>query len=186
MAKHYKIDDEKKIIYADIMALTEKEEAEVAKFQKYGYVVENKVEKKVPISRLDDEYIKEYLEEDQEALKKYNKIKARPARDEEGNEKTYASGTVKCQGFNAGRNWFARTYPLDINVAITAIETAEKTEDLKEAFEEYEKKSKKAIKVAEANGKTLNPAPMTKEEYTKDFYWKKVFVKPAKQKKSED
>ena len=26
----------------------------------------------------------------------------------------------------------------------------------------------------------------TKEEYTKDFYWKKVFVKPVKQKKSED
>ena len=169
MAKHYKIDDEKKIIYADIMALTEKEEAEVAKFQKYGYVVENKVEKKVSISRLDEEYIKKYLKEDQDALEKYERVKARPAVDEDGNVKMTSKGKVKRQGFNAGRNWFARNYPLDVSVAVNAIEGAGKTKALGDAFDGYQKKAEKA----RADGKTVDA--MTKDEYTRDFYWKKVF-----------
>ncbi len=171
MAKHYKIDNEKKIIYADIMALTEKEEAEVAKFQKYGYVVENKVEKKVSISRLDEAYILEQLKDNQDALKKYEEAKARPAVDKDGQVKTTSTGKVKRQGFNAGRNWFARTYPLDVNEAIEAIEGAGKTKVLEKAFKEYEKKAEKA----NAEGKTVDA--MTKDEYTKDFYWKKVFEK---------
>lgn len=175
MAKHYEIDNEKKIIYADIMALTEKEEAEVAKFQKYGYDVENKVKEKAKISRLDDDYITKYLsgvENSEEELKTYKAIKKREAVDEEGHTKTYATGRVKEQGFNAGRNWFARKYPLDVNEAIEAIERAGKTKVLETAFKGYKKKAEKA----KAEGKTVDA--MTEDEYTRDFYWKKVFVKP--------
>ena len=49
MAKHYSIDEAKKVIYADILALTAKEEAEVEKFVKFGFTVENKVEAKANI-----------------------------------------------------------------------------------------------------------------------------------------
>ena len=40
MAKHYTVDGT--TIYADILALTAKEEAEVEKFVKFGYTVINK------------------------------------------------------------------------------------------------------------------------------------------------
>lgn len=171
MAKHYKIDDEKKIIYADIMALTEKEEAEIGKFLKYGYVVENKIEPKAKVSRLDDAFILDYLRDDETALKTYAEKKKLPAVDEAGKPKTTIKGKIKRQGFNAGRNWFARNYPLDVSVAVNAIEGAGKTKALTDAFDEYQKKAEKA----RADGKTVDA--MTKDEYTKDFYWKKVFEK---------
>ena len=189
MAKHYEIDNEKKIIYADIMALTEKEEAEVAKFQKYGYDVENKVKEKAKISRLDDAYILSYLEalDDEEAVaqakKTYDEKKNLPAVDEHGEKKKTVKGTVKRQGFNAGRNWFARIYPLDVNVAIEAIRKENMTKALEDAYSKYEKKVQKAQKEAEEKGETLNETPMTKDEYTKDFYWKKVFENPQKKNK---
>ena len=40
--KHYSVDETKKVVYADILALTEKEEAEVNKFIKFGYTIVNK------------------------------------------------------------------------------------------------------------------------------------------------
>ena len=61
MAKHYSVDEAKKVIYADILALTAKEEAEIEKFVKFGYTVENKVANKAKVERLDDDYIVEYL-----------------------------------------------------------------------------------------------------------------------------
>ena len=48
MAKHYTIKGT--TIYADILALTEKEEAEVNKFVKFGYTVVNKEEVKATVS----------------------------------------------------------------------------------------------------------------------------------------
>lgn len=185
MAKHYKLDDEKKIIYADIMALTEKEEAEIGKFLKYGYVVENKIEPKEEVSRLDDAFILNYLRDDETALKTYEEKKELPAVDEHGEKKKTVKGKVKRQGFNAGRNWFARKYPLDVNEAIEAIRKENMTKALDKAYSKYEKKVQKAQKEAEEKGETLNEAPMTKDEYTKDFYWKKVFVNPNPQKKNQ-
>ena len=55
MAKHYTI--EGTTIYADILALTAKEEAEVEKFVKFGYTVVNKEEAKATVERLNDDYI---------------------------------------------------------------------------------------------------------------------------------
>ena len=71
MAKHYSVDEAKKVVYADILALTAKEEAEVEKFVKFGFTVENKVEAKVKIDRLNDPYILDYLKDDAEALATY-------------------------------------------------------------------------------------------------------------------
>lgn len=166
MAKHYEIDEAKKIIYADILALTAKEEAEIEKFVKFGFTVENKIFKKVAVKRLDEAFILKYLEDDKDALDEYNAAKKAPAVDEDGKEKKTSTGKIKTQGFNAARNWFAKTYPKDIKEATAAIKTAGLEKKLKSAYEDYAKKN--------ADVKTA----MTLDEYTKDFYWKKVFTKP--------
>ena len=61
MAKHYTIDESKKIIYADILKLTEKEMNEVERFRRMGYSVENKTTNKAEVKRLNDEFILEFL-----------------------------------------------------------------------------------------------------------------------------
>lgn len=173
MAKHYTIDGN--TIYADILALTAKEEAEVEKFVKFGYTVVNKqAEAKASVERLDDDYIIEYLktkltaEESEKALATYEGLKNEVAKDENGKKKTTKTGKDKKRGFNAGRNWFARTYPADASSLDAEIEKAGLKKQLDELWEEYEKKNKK------------NTDAMTADEYKRDFYWKKVFVKPAK------
>lgn len=170
MAKHYEVDEAKKVIYADILALTAKEEAEVEKFVKFGFSVENKIAKKVAVKRLDEAFILDYLKDDNDALDEYNAAKKAPAVDEDGKEKKTSTGKTKTQGFNAARNWFAKTYPKDVNEAAAAIKTAGLEKKLKKAYEDYAKKNT-GVKNA-----------MTKDEYTKDFYWKKVFIKPDTEK----
>ena len=46
MAKHYTIDEAKKVIFADILKLTEKEMNEVERFRRMGYSVEKAVKGK--------------------------------------------------------------------------------------------------------------------------------------------
>lgn len=163
MAKHYSVDDKAKVITADILALTAKEEAEVEKLVKFGYTVENKPIVKTTVARLNDPYILDYLKDDNDALATYNATKNEPATDDNGKVKTTTKGKTKTRGFNAGRNWFARNYPEDINVAKKAITEAGLAKTLDKSFEEYEKKNK-GVKDA-----------MDKDAYTRDFYWKKVF-----------
>ncbi|MBO5106174.1 MAG: hypothetical protein J6C29_04685 [Clostridia bacterium] len=170
MAKHYEVDEAKKVIYADILALSAKEEAEVEKFVKFGFTVENKVAKKVAVKRLDEPFILDYLKDDTAALDEYKAAKNAPALDEDGKEKKTSTGKIKTQGFNAARNWFAKTYPKDVKEAAAAIKTAGLEKKLKSAYEDYAKK----------NADVKNA--MTKDEYTKDFYWKKVFVKTENKK----
>ena len=165
MAKHYSIDEEKKVIYADILSLTEKEEAEVEKFVKFGFTVENKVENKVKIDRLNDEYITEYLKGDKEALKIYTNKKNEVATDENGNIKTTTRGKKRTRGFNAGRNWFSREYPKDIAEVDKKIAEAGLTKKFNEAYKQYENKNKD------------NDDIMTEAQYKRDYYWKKVFVR---------
>ena len=148
MAKHYSIDEAKKVIYADILALTAKEEAEVEKFVKFGLTVEDKVEAKAKIDRLNDPYILDYLKDDAE-----------------GKAKTTSTGKRKTKGFNAGRNWFARNYPKDTKEIDKKIAEAGVMPELKKAYAEYAKKNADA------------PDVMTADEYKRDFYWKKVFVR---------
>ena len=105
--KHYSVDEAKKVVYADILALTAKEEAEVEKFVKFGFTVENKVEAKAKIDRLNDAYILDYLKDDADALATYKAKKNETATDDEGKAKTTTTGKRKTKGFNAGRNWFA-------------------------------------------------------------------------------
>ena len=50
MARHYKIDEPGKKIFADILALTEKEEKEIAKYVKYGFTVEPMTKKAESLS----------------------------------------------------------------------------------------------------------------------------------------
>lgn len=98
--KHYSIDETKKVVYADILALTEKEEAEVNKFIKFGYTIVNKEEVKATVKRLDDDYILEYLdklpeEKSKQALAIYNGLKNEVAKDKDGKKKTTKNGNEK-------------------------------------------------------------------------------------------
>lgn len=170
MAKHYTIDEAKKIIYADILALTAKEEAEVEKFVKFGFTVENKkADTKAKVERLDDAYIVDYLKEnDAEALTTYEGLKNEVATDENGKTKTTTKGNAKKKGFNAGRNWFAKTYPADASTLDADIKKAGLEKQFADLWKEYSTKNA---------GKK---GTMTADEYKRDFYWKKVFVRPAK------
>lgn len=167
MAKHYTVDGT--TIYADILALTAKEEAEVEKFVKFGYTVINKqADTKAKVERLDDAYIKEYLKDKPEALATYEGLKNEVATDENGKTKTTTKGNAKKKGFNAGRNWFAKTYPEDATTLDAEIEKAGLKKQFADLWKEYAEKN---------NGKK---DAMTADEYKRDFYWKKVFVRPAK------
>ena len=171
--KHYSVDEAKKVVYADILALTAKEEAEVEKFVKFGFTVENKVEAKAKIDRLNDAYILDYLKDDAEALATYKAKKNETATDDEGKAKTTTTGKRKTKGFNAGRNWFARNYPADIAEIEKAITEAGLMPELKKAYPEYTKKCEKAV----ADGSMKTDDVMGEVEYKRDFYWKKVFVR---------
>lgn len=179
MAKHYSVDEAKKVIYADILALTAKEEAEIEKFVKFGYTVENKVASKAKVERLDDDYIIEYLgklddeNEKVKALADYAKLKNEVATDEKGNVKLTTKGNPKKRGFNAGRNWFAKTYPIDASKLDEDITKAGLTKQLEELWEEYEEAHK---------NDTNQDDIMNADQYKRDFYWKRVFVRPAKKK----
>lgn len=167
MAKHYTIDGT--TIYADILALTAKEEAEVEKFVKFGYTVVNKqADTKAKVERLDDAYIKAYLKEKPDALATYEGLKNEVATDENGKTKTTTKGNAKKKGFNAGRNWFAKTYPEDTTTLDAEIEKAGLKKQFADLWKEYATKN--------AGKKDA----MTADEYKRDFYWKKVFVRPAK------
>lgn len=167
MAKHYTVDGT--TIYADILALTAKEEAEVEKFVKFGYTVINKqADSKAKVERLDDAYIKAYLKDKPEALATYEGLKNEVATDENGKTKTTTKGNAKKKGFNAGRNWFAKTYPEDATTLDAEIEKAGLKKQFADLWKEYAEKN---------NGKK---DAMTADEYKRDFYWKKVFVRPAK------
>lgn len=169
MAKHYSVDEAKKIIYADILALTAKEEAEVEKFVKFGFTVENKkADTKTKVERLNDPYILEYLKDDAEALATYAGLKNEVATDDNGKTKTTTKGNAKKKGFNAGRNWFAKTYPEDASTLDAEIEKAGLKKQFAELWKEYAEKNKD------------NKDAMTADQYKRDFYWKKVFVRPAK------
>lgn len=167
MAKHYTIDGT--TIYADILALTAKEEAEVEKFRKYGYTVVNKqAEAKATVKRLDDDYITKYLEklpdeESKKALATYEGLKKEVAKDEEGKKKTTKTGKDQKRGFNAGRNWFAKTYPADASTLETEIETAGLAKDFDKQLKNYTTKN-------QTNSDAMKP-----DEYKRYYYWTKVF-----------
>ena len=177
--KHYSVDEAKKVIYADILALTAKEEAEIEKFVKFGYTVENKVVSKVKVERLDDDYIIEYLEglddeaEKKDALTTYKKLKNEVATDEKGAVKLTTKGNPKKRGFNAGRNWFAKTFPTDASTLDEEITKAGLTNKLNECWKEYEEAHK-----ADKNTDDV----MDADQYKRDYFWKKVFIRPEKKK----
>ena len=158
--KHYTINDNKKTISADILALTAKEEAEIAKFVKYGYTVENKPIKKEKISRIDEDYICSILSEKdkQEYL------------------------IIKNQSFAKAKIWFMKTFPkegtniyADYDKALTA-NNNEYGNKIKKSYDNYKKdKDKKQEKNPEETVEVL-----TEEEYSKTYYWKNIFVLPAK------
>lgn len=162
--KHYSIDNKNKVITATIARLTDKEMAEIQRYVAFGYTVEDgKPAEKVATKRLDDAFIMEYLKDDSEALEAYKAAKDAPAVDKDGTIKTSKSkdGKVKQkkQGFNAGRNWFAKTYPKDIaDLKLTAAQK----DTIAAAYKKYSEK--------EADEK------LTKDEYTKYYYWTKIFV----------
>lgn len=163
--KHYSIDNKSKVITATIAHLTEKEMSEIQRYIAFGYTIEDgKPAKKTSTNRLNDKFIMEYLKDDSDALETYEQAKNAPAVKEDGTIKTRENkkGEVKelKQGFNAGRNWFAKTYPKDIDDLKL---TSEQTKNIKDAYDKYSKKEE--------------TEKLTKDEYTKYYYWTKIFVK---------
>lgn len=174
MAKHYSVNGN--TVVAEITKLTDKELAEVQRYKALGFdIISGKVEAPKTAKRLDDDYIRKYLENDIEALAEYDKLINAHVLNDDGSvkyhiiidKKTKAQkqGKPYKQGFNAGRNWFAKTYPVNVSEAIKDIADAGLGKDFGKAWEAYNKKEAE-------EGKTK----MTKDEYTKDYYWKKVFV----------
>ena len=150
--KHYTIDDKNKVIYANILNLTDKEMEEVKRFQMFGYTVTGKPKKESSVQRLNDEYICDFLKDDAEGLKSYTAKKAENGK----------------KGFIAARNWFATTYPkkieeLDISSEQRAAMPT-KYEAYKKAFEKSAKKKK---------GETA----YTEEQYMRYYYWTKIFTR---------
>ncbi len=164
MPKHYEIDTVKKIIYADILALSDKEAEEVLKYQKFGFSVEVQETKKTSVKRLNEAYILDYLKKaDVEALDIYEGKKKEPATDTKGNVKKTKSGNVRVKGFNNALHWFVRTYPQDVSEIKSEITRAGMMDALQKAFAEYEAENKAT------NGK------MNENAYTRYFYWMRVF-----------
>lgn len=152
---HYIIDEAKKTIYADILALTEKETKTLEKFNRLGYEIVNKENKEKNIQRLNDAYITEYLKEfDADAVKMYKGEKIK---------QTISKGKTRDKGFNAGRNWFARTYPKeDIKEIKDKIVSAGLNDTMNDTYKKYKEDKKTNEKMSE-------------EQYIRYFYWTKVF-----------
>ena len=174
---NYTVDNKNNKIFADISKLTEKELEVIKKYKVLGYTIE--VVEKKKITRLNEEYIIKYLKENAENSEKeidtYKKAKEQPALDENGKEKTYTSKNItktRTVGFNGGRNWFAKKYPLDINELSITDKQAQKINDL---FEEYNNQKEKELKEAQEKNKNATIERMTKDEYTRYYYWNKIF-----------
>lgn len=181
--QHYRVGDG--VVYADLAKLTKEETKIVSKFKELGYKVIHEDMSKKEVKRLNNAYIEDYLKKnaDEKALKTYADIKEEQATDEYGNlkfrEKKNGTKSEVKKGFNAARNWFSITYPINVQEAIRAIEAAKKGADLQEAFVKYEKNFDEREKETIAAGKPFNDHKKSQDEYTRDFYWKNVFVLPA-------
>ena len=173
MAKHYSVNGN--TVVADITKLTDKELAEVQRYKALGFeIVSGKVEAPQTAKRLDDAYIRKYLENDTAGLAEYEKLIDAPVVVDgeikyhiitDKKTKAKKQGKPYKQGFNAGRNWFAKTYPANVSEAVKGIADAGLATKFDKAWKAYEKKDAEPGK-----------DKMTKDEYTRDYYWKNVFV----------
>lgn len=162
MKKHYRVDNEAQKVIANIEKLTEEEFVIIEKYKRLGYIVENGkvgLDKKAGApKRLTDEYIREYLKGNEEALAKYQEAIDEPAYEADGKTvKRTSKGTIRTKGFNAGRNYFARNFPVD----------------LKELT--YTKQQENTFKLAWAKYSKAKDAEMSKDEYKRYYYWTKIF-----------
>ena len=171
MSKHYKTDKNTKIITANILKLTEKEEADIAKLVKYGYTVVDGAVKPTneknesSVKRLDNAYIIEYLKDDKKALDTYTKKKNEEKLDENKKPKLTSTGKPVKKGFTYGREWFMNTYPTDISIVEQKINEAGRQKDFEDTYNAYVRKN-----IENNNSKS-------KDEYIRRYYWKKVFVR---------
>lgn len=103
MAKNYKIDTEKEIIYVDLEALTEKETAEVKKLKTLGYkVLPKRASSKTAPKETD---IVKWLEANatEEDIKKFNAEKDKKITDKNGKQRK--------GGFLVAMKWFRENFP---------------------------------------------------------------------------
>lgn len=154
-----------KTIYAYIEKLTEKEVKTLSKYVALGYTVEEKEEEETVKKSLKNADIIEFLGDDKEALDEYEKIKNTPVLDKNGKVKLTTKGKIVKKGFNAGRFWFCKTYPLNIEEVKKAIKEANRTELLEIAYKDY----------TENKESNEEKDIMTKDEYTRTYYWKYVY-----------
>lgn len=154
MAKHYITDNKEKVIYANILKLTDDELAEISKLEKFGYTVVNEAvakakEKLNPdkktVLRLDEDSIRKYLKEHaEEAIEAFDKEK-------------------KDNGYAKAKTWFMKNYPANVKDIEAQTEKADYAKYQKGMKNKTDPKTKESL------------TPMTEEEYTRYFYWTKVF-----------
>ena len=163
--KHYSIDSKSKVITAMISRLTDKEMAEIQGYVVFGYKVEDgKGGEKVRGKSLGKGQMVEYLKDDEAATATYEAAKQEPVVVDGviQTRKNKKGETVnKEKGFNAGRNWFAKTYPKSVSELKL---TEKQKKEIEDAYKVYSEKNKD-----EADA-------MKKDEYTKYYYWTKIFV----------
>ena len=159
------------VIVADIERLTDKEMKTLSKYVALGFTIEPKT--KVKKERMKEKFILDYLKDDEEAIKTYKEIYNKTAVDEDGNPKMTSKGNEIKQGFNAGRFWFCKTYPINLADVKKEIEENGRTEELNEAYNDYKKAKDNENKNKTKAEKEKNK-PMSEEEYTRVFYWKHI------------
>lgn len=183
---NYKVDSKKQIIYANILKLTAKEIEIIKKYQALGFTVQAHEEPKKKVIRLTEDYILEYLgklENSEKEIQAYKDIKEKIALDENGNIKTYETKKNETKerkvGYNGARTWFSKKYPLDINELLLIL-TDEQTEKIENLFNDYDKQKEKDLEIAKEKDENATIERMTKDEYTRYYYWTKIFKQEEK------
>lgn len=187
--KNYSVDNENQIIFADILALTEKEEKEILKFKRVGFSIKNRPNPtpKKAVHRINEKYILDQIGNDTDAKKQYEDACNAEVKNKDGENKIKKDGDAKTKGFSNGKIWFMKTYPTDdgdykkikdevYNKIKEEYNTDYPEKKLQEIYDSYEKQKQKEQAKAKAKEKTINI--LTVDEYIKTYYWKKVFELP--------
>lgn len=183
--KHYSVDNENQIIFADVLALTEKEEKEILKFKRVGFSIKNRPNPKKEVHRINEKYILDQIGNDENAKKQYDNACNAEVKNKDGEKKIKKDGDAKTKGFSNGKIWFMKTYPKgsddydkikkDVYDKIKEeYNTDSPDKKLQEIYDNYKKQKQK--EQAKAKEKTINI--LTEDEYIKTYYWKNIFVLP--------
>lgn len=185
--KNYSVDNENQIIFADVLALTEKEEKEILKFKRVGFSIKNRPNPtpKKEVHRINEKYILDQIGNDENAKKLYDNACKEEVKNKDGEKKIKKDGKTKTKGFSNGKIWFMKTYPTD-DVDYKKIQEEVNNKIKEEYHTEYPDKELQKIYAKYKDQKQKEKEKeiekeidiLTLEEYTKTYYWKNIFELP--------